>query len=236
MLDMPVKPSTDIALVVHATKPMADSREVAAKFGKQHAHVLRSIDNLLKSKAIQKWMTEIIQMEEFDAQANKPVRYFLLSQKAFLLVVGRFTGEKPIEQQMAYAEAFEAMAEALAKSQSIEKPLSHAERIIATGQALLAIEQGHAVVAARVDGVERRLDRIETAENWFTCIGFAKCFHDRSLSTNEASQLSRKAASIAAARHVQRGTVPDPRWGKVFSYPKEILAVAWPLVFGGGHA
>lgn len=70
----------------------ANSRDVAAFFGKAHFHVLRDIDNLLKSKAIQNWMTLFINRLEFDERANKETRSFDLTKDGFTLLAMGFTG------------------------------------------------------------------------------------------------------------------------------------------------
>ncbi|WGJ13784.1 Rha family transcriptional regulator [Methylocapsa sp. D3K7] len=77
-------------------QPVADSREIAARFGKLHDHVLRAIDNLLKSLVPDFSGAGFVEMSEFDPRANKPVRYFLLTRKACSLVTMRFTGAEAL--------------------------------------------------------------------------------------------------------------------------------------------
>jgi hypothetical protein len=59
------------------------SRDLAEMFGKQHQHVLRDIDNMLKSLAVQNWTVWVREVSEFDKGANRVVRSFDLTRRLY---------------------------------------------------------------------------------------------------------------------------------------------------------
>jgi len=63
--------------------------------------------------------------------------------------------------------------------------------------------------------------------NYFTAIEYGRCVKQIGISTQEASQLGRKAANHCRELGVTPSKVPDPRFGHVNIYPKEILDWAW---------
>lgn len=114
-------------------QPMADSRDVAWHFGKQHKHLLDSIKVLL---------AELQQYQ--DGPKFRPIYYidslgrkkpcYLMNRDAFALLVMRFTGQKALQWQIAYIEAFNKMETALQQhmqpldSYMIEDPRERAKR------------------------------------------------------------------------------------------------------------
>ncbi|HEY8085993.1 MAG TPA: Rha family transcriptional regulator [Methylophilaceae bacterium] len=81
-------------------QPVADSREIAERFGKRHNDVLRAIDNLLKSLVPQNWGVDFIEISETEKGPDWQPRHYLLTRKACSLVMMRFTGEKALKRQV----------------------------------------------------------------------------------------------------------------------------------------
>lgn len=89
----------------------ASSRDVAAFFGKQHAHVMRDIDNLLKNEP----SLRLSKFGETSTQVPMPNggtrtdRTFDMTRDGFTLLAMGFTGAKALKWKLRYIEAFNAM-------------------------------------------------------------------------------------------------------------------------------
>jgi Rha family phage regulatory protein len=96
---------------------VANSRDIAAFFDKNHRDILRDIDNLLKSLAAQNCAAGFDGMftlrNEFHEGANREVRSFDLTKDGFTLLVMGFTGDKALKFKLRYIEAFNTMEAAV---------------------------------------------------------------------------------------------------------------------------
>lgn len=110
------------------------------------------------------------------------------------------------------------------------KPMSLADQALMHAQAL--VDHERRIAKAQAEALEakeaaakanERLDRIETAIDHFTVIGYASRYLKRSLTQAEASKYGRKATALCKLMELDVGTVPDPRFGKVQTYPKSVL-------------
>lgn len=103
--------------------PVTTSRAVAEQFGKQHAHVLRDIENLLRDLTNPKLerlnglpdtygeefaKANFIESEYTDAQ-GKPRPMYLLTRDGFTLLAMGFTGARALQFKVAYIDAFNRM-------------------------------------------------------------------------------------------------------------------------------
>lgn len=113
------------------------SRQVAEVFGKEHQHVLRDIDNLVKQiGGVQNWtdpktgvVTELtesaqnyadpmFQEETYIHQQNhQEYRQFRMNKDGFTLLVSGFTGKKALKFKIDYIAKFNAMEAALKQQQ-----------------------------------------------------------------------------------------------------------------------
>lgn len=94
---------------------VADSLEVADRFGKRHTHVLRSIDdiiNQLESQSTQNWADYFIP-DDYQDNKNRTQRRFKLTRDGFSLLVMGFTGPAALHWKLLYIEAFNKMEQAL---------------------------------------------------------------------------------------------------------------------------
>lgn len=86
---------------------VADSLEVADRFGKRHTHVLRSIDDLinqLESQSTQNWADYFIP-DDYQDNKNRTQRRFKLTRDGFSLLVMGFTGPAALHWKLLYIEA-----------------------------------------------------------------------------------------------------------------------------------
>lgn len=109
---------TDIELfrefvTVEGGNPKTDSKKVAQKFNKSHAHVMRDIRNLLKHLKDKKFAKANFgfRYEINDLQNGKPNKYCEMSKDGFMLLVMGFTGQAALEVKVKFIEAFNAMAQ-----------------------------------------------------------------------------------------------------------------------------
>lgn len=75
------------------------------------------------------------------------------------------------------------------------------------------------LLAANTAGVAQRLDQIETAHDHFTVVGYGSLVH-KSFPIKEASRIGKRATAICKEAGHATGEIPDPRFGKVKTYPK----------------
>lgn len=105
-------------VIVKDGQVVADSRDVAAAFGKQHKDVLRKIDALLAEAPDLhgRNFTPMIVEVEIGKGAVRRDRAYEMDRSGFSLLAMRFTGPKALQWQIAYVGEFERMEAALHSS------------------------------------------------------------------------------------------------------------------------
>jgi hypothetical protein len=103
------------------------------------------------------------------------------------------------------------------------KPMTQIQIILAQAQALEKLEQQQIELNARTERNERRLDQIETASDHFTVLGYHLYLHKERLTLPDAAKIGAVASKYCKQHEVPMGEVPDPRFGKVKTYPKWVL-------------
>ena len=83
------------------------TKDIAEKFGKRHADVLRSVENLVTQNCVTKSM---FNASTYDNRGKKYPMY-LVTRDGFTLLVMGFTGADALEWKMKYISAFNRMAE-----------------------------------------------------------------------------------------------------------------------------
>ena len=99
---------------LHSGRPATTSLEVAKFFGKQHQHVMRSIDDL-RSNTPESFSASNFGRAEYADEQGKPRPMFILYRDGFMLLVMGYTGKKALAMKLAYIEAFNRMEEELAR-------------------------------------------------------------------------------------------------------------------------
>lgn len=99
---------------LHSGRPATTSLEVAKFFGKQHQHVMRSIDDL-RSNTPESFSASNFGRAEYSDEQDKPRPMFILYRDGFMLLVMGYTGKKALAMKLAYIEAFNRMEEELAR-------------------------------------------------------------------------------------------------------------------------
>ena len=121
---------------------MADSREVAANFGKNHRDVTRTIDELIEGlrKTSQTPKGIFTSSTYIHEQNGQTYRNYLMTRDGFQLLVMGFTGPEAIQWKLAYIRAFDEMERRLTA-----KPMTSAE--ILFQQSKLLVEQEKRIAA-----------------------------------------------------------------------------------------
>lgn len=91
-----------------AGEVFANSRDVAAFFGKEHRNVLRDIDNLIRSEA-ELGMRNFEQTPYVEPSNGQTYRSFDMDRDGFTLLAMGFTGSAALKWKIRYIEAFNAL-------------------------------------------------------------------------------------------------------------------------------
>lgn len=115
---------------VQNNQVVASSRVVAENFEKQHSHVLRDIENLLKDVSN---FGEMFHEATAPDSYGRPQRVYLMTRDGFTLLAMGFTGSKAIQFKLKYIEAFNRMEDKLRNlklnvpSYQIDNPIERAK-------------------------------------------------------------------------------------------------------------
>ena len=87
-------------------KPRADSRDIADRFGKRHADVLRAIDEVVSQLEDTQ---RNFAFSEYQDASGKTNRCFSMDRDGFTLLAMGFTGADALKWKLAYIAAFNSM-------------------------------------------------------------------------------------------------------------------------------
>jgi phage anti-repressor protein len=101
----------------------------------------------------------------------------------------------------------------------VAKPLTQIEILIQSAQLIQAQEQRLGLVENKIQELDART---LTSPDYFTIAGYAS-LQGTSINLQMAAQYGRKAMKMCEAENLTTGVIPDPRFGKVRTYPTFIL-------------
>lgn len=182
---------------------VTDSRSVAEHFGKEHAKVIRSIEEIVSETpkvASQKMFYKTTYKVEGN---NKSYKMYLMNRDGFSLLVMGFTGAKALEWKLRYIEAFNAMEkklkEAPVASYLIDDEIERAKRWIEeqqekrkiaaelevakplAEQTIRYVDKGHLLgfreLAKELNIKETELNRILIGNGWKYKVGRKYKYH-----------------------------------------------------------
>lgn len=106
------------------------------------------------------------------------------------------------------------------------KPLSQLDILAQSVQILQAQEKRMQQLEINQEEIKEKVAMIEAKTtlrpNYFTIVGYAT-LHKIQCGLSLACRLGRKAAAICKNRGIEMEEIPDPRFGKVKTYPETIL-------------
>lgn len=100
---------TDIILSTQNGEPVASSRDVAKRFGKEHKDVLRAIKSITAQNCA---VTQMFYQSEYTAGTGKKYPMYLMNRDGFSLLAMGFTGKEAMQWKLKYIEAFNQMEQA----------------------------------------------------------------------------------------------------------------------------
>lgn len=128
----------DIVLSTQNGEPVASSREIAKRFGKNHRDVLRAIEDILEGvRKIAQTPTEeglskngdtpmFFKSEYTHPQNHQKYPMYLMNRDGFSLLAMGFTGKEAVQWKLKYIEAFNAMEQQLAEQHKCRQTLQDA--------------------------------------------------------------------------------------------------------------
>lgn len=113
----------DIVLSTQNGEPVASSREIAKRFGKEHRNVIQSIKNLSAENSA---VTQMFFKSEYTAGTSKKYPMYLMNRDGFSLLAMGFTGKEAVQWKLKYIQAFNAMEQQLAEQHKYRQTLQDA--------------------------------------------------------------------------------------------------------------
>lgn len=105
----------DIILSTQNSEPVASSRDVAKRFGKEHRNVMRDIENLMSEGVLKIEQTPLFYKTEYThPQNHQKYPMYLMNRDGFSLLAMGFTGKEAVQWKLKYIEAFNQMEKQLA--------------------------------------------------------------------------------------------------------------------------
>ena len=112
----------DIILSTQNGEPVASSRDIAKRFGKEHKHVLAAIRQILVAENS---ATKFFHEATFEYRGQKFPEY-LMNRDGFSLLAMGFTGKEAVQWRLKYIQAFNAMEQQLAEQHKCRQTLQDA--------------------------------------------------------------------------------------------------------------
>ena len=212
---------------------------VAETFEKEHRNVLKSIRKLMSATNVA--VAQMFDETTYVNEQGKEQPMFFMNRDGFTLLAMGFSGEKALKFKVDYINAFNKM-EAELKSQQT-KQLSAAESLLQSVQLLVAHERQLAILEHnqknmqgaisslydKVYGMQFETDMVKQKLNneidRYTVIGYCSA-HNIPMTRKEAAIIGSTCSRMCKKRKIFVESIADPRFGKVNTYPSELIAEA----------
>ena len=210
---------------------------VAETFEKEHRNVLKSIRKLMSATNVA--VAQMFDETTYVNEQGKEQPMFFMNRDGFTLLAMGFSGEKALKFKVDYINAFNKM-EAELKSQQT-KQLSAAESLLQSVQLLVAHEKEikalkeqnenilklNEVLTGQMFDVSAEIDNINSKLNneidRYTVIGYCSA-HNIPMTRKEAAIIGSACSRMCKKRNIPLESIADPRFGKVNTYPSELIA------------
>ena len=123
----------DIILSTQNGEPVASSRDVAKRFGKEHKDVLRAIKSITAQNCA---VTQMFYQSEYTAGTGKKYPMYLMNRDGFSLLAMGFTGKEAVQWKLKYIQAFNEMEKQLAQRPQLSRAELMAQALIAANDEL----------------------------------------------------------------------------------------------------
>ena len=212
---------------------------VAETFEKEHRNVLKSIRKLMSATNVA--VAQMFDETTYVNEQGKEQPMFFMNRDGFTLLAMGFSGEKALEFKVKYINAFIKMETELKSQQT--KQLSAAESLLQSVQLLVAHERQLEILEHnqknmqgaisslydKVYGMQFQTNMIEQKLNneidRYTVIGYCSA-HNIPMTLTEASIIGGMCSRMCKKRNIPLEPIADRRFGKVNTYPSELIAEA----------
>lgn len=218
---------------------LTTSLKVAEVFEKEHKHVLDAVRKLFtaENSAVKQMFQESTYLNE----RNQSQPMFVMNRDGFTLLAMGFNGKKALDFKIAYIDAFNKMEAELKTQQT--KQLSAAESLLQSVQLLVAHERQLAILEHnqknmqgaisslydKVYGMQFETDMVKQKLNneidRYTVIGYCSA-NNIPMTRKEAAIIGGTCSRMCKKRNIPLESIADPRFGKVNTYPSELIAEA----------
>ena len=228
---------TDLVFRGQNDQVITTSLLVAETFEKEHRNVLKSIRKLMSATNVA--VAQMFDETTYVNEQGKEQPMFFMNRDGFTLLAMGFSGEKALKFKVDYINAFNKM-EAELKSQQT-KQLSAAESLLQSVQLLVAHERQLAILEHnqknmqgaisslydKVYGMQFETDMVKQKLNneidRYTVIGYCSA-HNIPMTRKEAAIIGSTCSRMCKKRNIPLESIADPRFGKVNTYPSELIA------------
>ena len=211
---------------------------VAKVFNKEHGKVMRDIANL---KCSNDFRAANFGLSSYVNEQNKEFPMYEMTKDGFTFLVMGYTGQKAAEFKEAYINAFNTMETELKSQQT--KQLSAAESLLQSVQLLVAHERQLAIIEHNQKNMQGAISslydkvysmqfetdmvkqKINNEIDRYTVIGYCSA-HNIPMTRKEASIIGGACSRMCKKRKIFVESIADPRFGKVNTYPSELIAEA----------
>ena len=227
---------TDLVFRGQNDQVKTNSVLVAKVFNKEHGKVMRDIANL---KCSNDFRAANFGLSSYVNEQNKEFPMYEMTKDGFTFLVMGYTGQKAAEFKEAYINAFNKMETELKSQQT--KQLSAAESLLQSVQLLVAHERQLTILehnqknmqgalrslSDRVYSMQFETDMVKQKINneidRYTVIGYCSA-HNIPMTRKEASIIGGACSRMCKKRKIFVESIADPRFGKVNTYPSELIA------------
>ena len=228
---------TDLVFRGQNDQVITTSLLVAETFEKEHRNVLKSIRKLMSATNVA--VAQMFDETTYVNEQGKEQPMFFMNRDGFTLLAMGFSGEKALKFKVDYINAFNKMETELKSQQT--KQLSAAESLLQSVQLLVAHERQLAILEHnqknmqgaisslydKVYGMQFETDMVKQKLNneidRYTVIGYCSA-HNIPMTRKEAAIIGSTCSRMCKKRNIPLESIADPRFGKVNTYPSELIA------------
>lgn len=200
---------------------VANSREVAERFGKRHSDVLEKISSLESEIQPTENSARYFKQSEYKDSKGEMRKEYELTRDGFSLVVMGFTGSKALEWKLKYIDAFNKMEEIIKEQTTKALPTTYKEALM---QLLETVEQNELLLAEneRLEPLAKFAEHVTESSNAIDIGEFSKVVK------NEVIDIGRnrlfewlRSKEILMSNNIPYQRYVDNEWFKVIETTKE---------------
>jgi hypothetical protein len=179
----------------------------------QHKH--KAVEEL-KENFIEGVDYQVLTQKGENPKGGRPTEIYMLSVSCMEYFVARKV--KPVFE--VYRKVFHKAVE------QVKKSLSQAEFLLQQAQMMVEQEKRMAAMENKINEQEQEVKllkaKITTDPEFFTIMGYASLIGQR-INLENAKSIGKMASTICKEEGIETGSMPDPRFGRVKTYPIEVL-------------